>query len=119
MTVINRFVSQEEAAIYFSAVDATVLPYTSATQSGVLALGYYYETPLVVTNHPGLSQPIKEDKTGVICPAKVVEIQKAITAVTETKANQEFRHNLNQTKQRYSWANYAQEWAKFVLDETT
>ena len=119
ITTINRFVSQEEAAIYFSVVDATVLPYTSATQSGVLALSYYYETPLVVTNHPGLSQPITEDKTGVICPSKVVEIQKAITAVTETKANQEFRHNLNQTKQRYSWANYAQEWAKFVFDETT
>lgn len=119
ITVINRFVSQEEAAIYFSAVDATILPYTSATQSGVLALGYFYETPLIVTNHPGLSQPITEDKTGIICPPKVAEIQKAITAVTETKANKEFRHNLSQTKQRYSWGNYTKEWAKFVLDEKT
>lgn len=119
ITVINRFVSQEEAAIYFSAVDATILPYTSATQSGVLALGYYYETPLVVTNHPGLSLPITEDKTGEVCLPKVEEIQKAITAVTETKANKVFRQNLNQTKHHYSWANYAQEWAKFVLDEKT
>ena len=119
ITVINRFVSHEETAIYFSAVDAIILPYTSATQSGVLALGYYYETPLVVTNHPGLSQPIIEDKTGEVCQPKVEEIQKAITAVTETRANQEFRHHLSQTKHLYSWANYAQEWAKFVLDEKT
>ena len=118
ITAINRFVSQEEAAIYFSAVDATILPYTSATQSGVLALGYFYETPLVVTNHPGLSQPITEDKTGVICPPKIARFKKN-HSVTETKANQEFRNNLSQTKQRYSWENYAKEWAKFVLDETT
>lgn len=118
ITVINRFVSQEEAAIYFSAVDATILPYTSATQSGVLALSYYYETPLVVTNHPGLSLPITKDKTGEICQPKVDEIQKAITAITETKANKKFRHNLGQTKHHYSWANYAQQWAKFVLYET-
>ena len=84
-----------------------------------MALGYYYETPLVVTNHPGLSQPIIEDKTGEVCQPKVEEIQKAITAVTETRANQEFRHHLSQTKHRYSWENYAQEWAKFVLDEKT
>ena len=119
ITVINRFVSKEEAAIYFSAVDATVLPYTSATQSGVLALSYYYETPLVVTNHPGLSQPIIEDKTGEVCQPNIEEIQKAISTVTETKANMGFRHNLSQNKHHYSWANYAQEWAKFVLNETT
>ncbi len=45
LTVINRYVEMEEAASYFSAADATVLPYITASQSGVLSLAYHFETP--------------------------------------------------------------------------
>ena len=119
ITVVNRFVSYKEAAIYFSAVDATILPYTSATQSGVVALAYHYETPLVVTKHPGLIQAVAQDKTGCICLPEINDIKEAITAVTETARNKTFRENLKQTKVNYSWENYAKEWANFILHEET
>ena len=119
ITVVNRFVSYKEAAIYFSAVDATILPYTSATQSGVVALAYHYETPLVVTKHPGLIQAVAQDKTGCICLPEINDIKEAITAVTETARNKTFRENLKQTKANYSWENYAKEWANFILHEET
>ena len=118
LTVINRYVSMEEAASYFSAADATVLPYITATQSGVLALAYHFETPLVVTNHPGLSQCIEEDETGVVCKPEINALSSALTKVTKPSANRNFRENLNRTKTNYSWANYAQEWAKFIFDES-
>ena len=63
----NRFVTTKEAAQYFSAADALVLPYKSATQSGVVAMAYHYQLPMVVTNHPGLSHAIENDKTGIVC----------------------------------------------------
>lgn len=116
LTVINRYVSMEEAASYFSAADATVLPYITATQSGVLSLAYHFETPLVVTNHPGLSQCVKEDETGVVCKPEIDTLSTALTKVTEPSKNQNFRENLNRTKTNYSWANYAQEWANFIFD---
>ena len=119
ITVVNRFVSYKEAAIYFSAVDATILPYTSATQSGVVALAYHYETPLVVTKHSGLIQAVAQDKTGCICLPEINDIKEAITAVTETARNKTFRENLKQTKANYSWENYAKEWANFILHEET
>ena len=119
ITVVNRFVSYKEAAIYFSAVDATILPYTSATQSGVVALAYHYETPLVVTKHPGLIQAVAQDKTGCICLPEINDIKEAITEVTETARNKTFRENLKQTKANYSWENYAKEWANFILHEET
>ncbi|MGB1449490.1 MAG: glycosyltransferase family 4 protein [Flavobacteriaceae bacterium] len=118
LTVINRYVSMEEAASYFSAADATVLPYITATQSGVLALAYHFETPLVVTNHPGLSQCIEEDETGVVCKPEINALSSALTKVTKPSANRNFKVNLNRTKTNYSWANYAQEWAKFIFDES-
>ena len=64
----NRFVSAEEASLYFSAADALILPYKSATQSGVIAMAYHYALPMVVTHHQGLAQPIAEDQTGEIWP---------------------------------------------------
>jgi len=119
ITVVNRFVSEEEAALFFSVATATILPYTSATQSGVLALAYHYETPLVVTNHPGLIQPIIEDTTGCICQAEINDLKEAITTVTEAEKNKTFRHNLKLNKANYSWEIYAKEWANFILNETT
>ena len=119
ITVINRFVSYKEAAIYFSAVDATILPYTSATQSGVIALAYHYETPLVVTNHPGLLEAVLSDKTGYICMPETNYVKEAITAVTDAAENKTYRENLKQTKANYSWEVYAIEWANFILHEAT
>ena len=49
----NRFVTTKEAAQYFSAADALVLPYKSATQSGVVAMAYHYQLN-GSSNHPGL-----------------------------------------------------------------
>ena len=119
ITRVNRFVNQDEASLYFSAAEATVLPYTSATQSGVLSLAYHYETPLIVTDHPGLRQPIDEDHTGIVCKQTVDGLNEAILNVIEPIANQNFRKNLNQTKSRYSWATYAQEWTNFIFNETS
>ena len=117
LTVVNRFVSHKEAALYFSAADATVLPYTSATQSGVLALAYHYETPLVVTDHPGLSQPVIADQTGEVCHPTVEGVSEAISLVTEVTRNKTCRKNLKEAKGNYSWDVYAKEWAEFVLSE--
>ncbi len=112
----NCFVSQAEAALYFSAANAIVLPYTSATQSGVLALAYHYETPLVVTDHPGLSQAVLEDTTGIVCAPSVEGLSNAIKAVTTQNTNKAFSENLKQSKHRYSWEVYAKEWANFIFN---
>ena len=117
ITVVSRFVSHKEAALYFSTADATVLPYTSATQSGVLALAYHYETPLVVTDHPGLTQPVIEDQTGEVCHPTVEGVSEAISLVTEATRNKTYRKNLKENKGNYSWDIYAKEWAQFILAE--
>ena len=100
--LINRYVLEEEIANYFSVVKAVILPYKTATQSGVVATAYHYETPLLVTNHPGLKEPIIKDKTGVICEEN----------------NNTYRQNLKNKKKQYSWDIYAKEWAAFIHNES-
>lgn len=116
---INRFVTLEEAAYYFSVADALVLPYKTATQSGVVALAYHFETPMVVTNHKGLIAPISKDVTGVITAINATAIANGITELYANNNIDRFKENLLQTKANYAWETYAQEWVNFTLNETT
>ena len=75
--VINQFVANEEVAKYFFATDVVVLPYRSATQSGILNVAYGFNKPVIVTNVGGLAEFVIEGKTGfVIKPGSEDEIVK-------------------------------------------
>ena len=116
---LNRFVTHEEAANYFSIADVLVLPYKTATQSGVVALAYHFETPMLVTNHKGLTAPITKDNTGVITEVNSMAIAEGIERLYVNNNIDRFKENLKQTKANYSWGNYAKLWANFTLNETT
>lgn len=64
----DGYVSNEGAALAFSAADAVVLPYRSATQSGVAQLSYAYGKPVVATNVGGLPAAVDHGHTGLLTP---------------------------------------------------
>lgn len=66
--LIDRYVSNEEVEIYFKASDIVILPYNSATQSGIVMLAYAFKRPLIATNVGGLGEFIEEGKTGYVIP---------------------------------------------------
>jgi glycosyltransferase involved in cell wall biosynthesis len=77
--VIPRYVSDGEAATFFSRCDVVILPYYSATGSGVVALSYYYGKPVIATRVGGLPAVVDEGKTGVLIePGSSTELAAAI-----------------------------------------
>ena len=64
--LVNKFVENEAIEPYFAACDVVVLPYYSATQSGVVMTAYAFEKPVVVTNVGGIHEEIDQKRTGVI-----------------------------------------------------
>lgn len=66
--LVDRYVSETETADYFSRADVVVLPYRSATSSGVAAIAYHYEKPLIVTQTGGLPEIVVENETGFVVP---------------------------------------------------
>jgi glycosyltransferase involved in cell wall biosynthesis len=63
----DEFVSNEEAALLFSAADAALLPYRSASQSGVVQLSFAYGVPVIATAVGGLVEAISGDVDGILC----------------------------------------------------
>jgi len=79
--MINRFIPNEEVAAFYAASDVVMLPYRSATQSGILGIAYGFERPVIITNVGGLAESVEEGKTGFVV---VPESSEALVAAVRT-----------------------------------
>ena len=64
----NRYVSNEEAALLFMAADAALLPYRSASQSGVVQLAFAHGCPVIATAVGGLPDGVQDGVDAMLCP---------------------------------------------------
>jgi glycosyltransferase involved in cell wall biosynthesis len=66
--IINRFIENHEVARLFESSDIVVLPYVSASQSGILALAFGFEKPVVATDTGSISEVLEHGRTGLLVP---------------------------------------------------
>lgn len=93
--IVNKFVPNEEVSKYYLASDVVMLPYRSATQSGILYVAYGFNKPVIVTNVGGLSEFVVEGKTGVIVqPDSSDEIAKGFDKFLELSEHEDFEQNI-------------------------
>ncbi len=64
--LFTNYIKDSEVKLYFSAADLAVLPYRSATQSGISAISWHFEVPMVVTDVGGLKQSVGDTGTGLV-----------------------------------------------------
>ena len=105
--VINRWINEDEVDSYFRSAQMVVLPYTSATQSGVLAIAASYALPVIATRVGGIPEQIRDGETGLLIdPNSVDQLAEAIQRLLE---NPEYAVTLGQNLRRMyaetrSWA---------------
>jgi len=62
--IINRWIPEDEIETLFCQSDLLVLPYTSASQSGVIPIAASLGTPVIATRTGGVSEQIEDGKSG-------------------------------------------------------
>lgn len=86
-----KYIPDNEVKYYFSVAETVVLPYKSATQSGIIAVAKHFKKPVVTTNVGGLGEFIKSKNDGVllndIAPISIAEGIKHTINLKETMQN--------------------------------
>ena len=97
------FIPDNEVGKYFSAADVVVLPYKTASQSGIVQIAYHFDTPVIVSNVGGLPEIVDEGKTGYCVEPNSNAFAKAIKAFYENDNISEMNSNISQYKSQFSW----------------
>ncbi len=104
VTIRSDYIPQEEVGIYFSASDCVVLPYTSATQSGIVQIAYQFDKPVISTKVGGLAEVVLDGITGFTVPHENPSaLAEAIVKFFTEKKEPEFVKNVEIEKRKYSW----------------
>ncbi len=111
-----KYIKDSEVTDYFSAADVAVLPYRSATQSGISSVSYHFEVPMIVTDVGGLKEAIGDRGTGLVAPEVTPEA--ILTEIRKYFGNPEIREeciaNIRLEKERLSWKTFADRLTSFA-----
>ena len=94
----------------------TVLPYKSATQSGISAISNHFELPMVVTDVGGLRETVGDSGTGIVCAESTPEC--VCAAIRDYFADPSealrIKENIRNLNRKLSWSNYCSSLMKFI-----
>lgn len=107
--VVAQYINEQETAEYFSRADIVVLPYKSATGSGVVPIAYHYGKPVIVTPVGGLKDVVVDGKTGFF-----VEVGSATSLADKIQlltsdGLAKMKPDIDDFKARFSWASMAKD----------
>lgn len=104
VTLINEYVPDEHLAHYFRAADVVVLPYVSATQSGVVQLAFGYGLPVIASRVGGLPEVVRDGETGLLVPPGDPDaLAAAIVRFFRDDMGPWMRANVATDQARFSW----------------
>ncbi|MFC2150700.1 glycosyltransferase family 4 protein, partial [Calditrichota bacterium] len=113
--LIDTYVPNEEVGDWFTAADVVVLPYLTATQSGVIPIAYQFNRPVIATNVGGLPEVVDEGSTGwLVNPGDPTGLAKAINSFFTELGKPDCQQGIAQIKQRLSWESYLKQLVEFI-----
>ena len=98
------FIPDSDVRNYFSAADCVVLPYKSATQSGVTQIAYNFCTPIIVTNVGGLAEIVPDDRVGYVVEPSAAALAEALERIYDGDNIARFEDNMIEERKRFTWS---------------
>jgi len=113
--VENAYIPDEDVAAYFRASDVVVLPYRSATQSGIVQIASALKRPVIVTSVGGLPEVVDHGRTGLVVPPNDPDaIAGAIRDFFEKDMGPGMEQNLRNDGNTFTWDELARLWEKLL-----
>ncbi len=111
-----RYIKDSQVKDYFSAADVAVLPYRSATQSGISSIAYHFEVPMIVTDTGGLKSTIGDTGTGLVAKNAVPKQirDEILKYFGDGSIGERCKENIRKEKQRLSWAAFSNDLKSFA-----
>ncbi len=101
---VDRYVGNEEVEAFFAASDLVVLPYITATQSGIVQIALAFDRPVVVTEVGGLPEVVSPGKTGfIVPPADPAALADAVVRFFEESWGEKMAPHFARERERFSW----------------
>ncbi len=66
VTIVDRYVRNEEIGIYFGAANVVVLPYLETSQSAVLKIAFAMGVPVIASDVGGLRESVRDGVNGLL-----------------------------------------------------
>jgi len=102
--LLDRYIPDEEVGELIAAADVVVLPYRSATQSGVVLVAYAGGCPVISTRVGGLPEVVEDGVTGYLVPPENPQaLADAIVRYFEQGGRAAFAPAVETAALRYTW----------------
>jgi glycosyltransferase involved in cell wall biosynthesis len=102
--IYDGYIPDREVAVYFSAADLVVLPYASATQSGIVQIAFGFGKPVVATSVGGLPEVVNDGRTGfVVPPRNTGALAESVVRFFEENRGSTFSAAIEEEQDRFSW----------------
>ena len=110
-----EYISDDRVPLFFSAADVCVLPYKSATQSGITYISYHFNVPLIATDVGGLRETIEHGKTGlIVSEPEPSMLQESIEQFFVIDSQESYKNEIARLKAELSWDHLAAELIAFA-----
>jgi glycosyltransferase involved in cell wall biosynthesis len=102
--LLSRYIPDAEVEALFKAADVVVLPYRSATQSGVTHVAYALGLPVITTDVGGLAETVIPGDTGLVVPPEnPPALAEAIVKFFEAALAPRLRAGVERVRGEHSW----------------
>lgn len=110
------YVQDSDVKNFFSGADLCVLPYRSATQSGVGSVSFNFNVPMLVTSAGGLKETIADTGCGLLCDSCTPEAVAAAIQhyFSDSSYRSECLRNIQIQKERLSWSAFTRSLLDFA-----
>jgi D-inositol-3-phosphate glycosyltransferase len=107
LKLFTDYIPNDDVPLYFSAANVAVLPYRSATQSGIVQIAYNFDLPVIATDVGGLAEIVLDGKCSIIAPEPTPEaVAKAVSTYIDGGLEPKLRDGVREEKKKYSWETF-------------